>query len=209
MNRCLIDLFESEDRLNRLVTVLPNAFKTVRQEMPKGNPSVDILLEYVITGFFINEFGEDDVLVPDKGIERRYDLEICGEKMSVKTGTNRTQVKVLWTVDPLQIEREVAEYKPFCDIFLVEIFWDQSAESIFYIPLSVQEDAKKQMDESNYLSYLTAGVGTNHRGISITGEAMKILRNHKDTKRATVDWTESGITAEPYDRWIDFWENRR
>ena len=207
MNPCLIDLFESEDRLNRLVTGLPNAFETVRHEMPKGNPAVGILREHVLTGFFINEFGEDDVVVPDWGVERSYDLEICGQYTSVKTGTNRTQVKVSWTADSLTIGSEVAEYQPFCDIFLVEIFWGRSAESIFYIPLSVQEDAKKQTDESKYLSYLTAAVGTNLRGISITKEAMKILRSHKDTKRATVDRTETGITAKPHDRWVDYWEN--
>ena len=85
MNRCLIDLLESEPRSGRLARGLPAAFETVRCEMPKGNPAVGLLREHVLTGFFLDEFGENRVKPAEKGIERGYDIELCGQHLSVKT----------------------------------------------------------------------------------------------------------------------------
>ncbi|MDE3270093.1 MAG: ThaI family type II restriction endonuclease [Pseudomonadota bacterium] len=201
MNKNLIDFFRSETRLHRLTSGLPKAFKIVKHEMPKGNPAVGILREHVLTGFFLNAFGEENVSVPDKGIVRDYDIEIYEKKLSIKTVTGNATFKVLWTVDPLQVGREISEYKPFCDILLVEIHWDKNRESIFYIPVEVQRVIKSELGAK----YLTARVGTNHRGISLTTEAKLMLIKHKDTISAKVDWRCKEIKIHPHERWVTYW----
>lgn len=204
MNPLLVDLFDSDNEaLNRLVTGLPQAFEVVRQEMPKGNPAVGVLREHVLVGFFLAEYGRNQVKVPDRGIERGYDIKLKGRELSIKTGTGNNRPKVLWTVDPLQIGREISrDYQPTCDMLLVNIYWGNCRESIYYIPLEVQMEVHNELEDE----YLSAAVGTNHRGISITPTAMKDLKRHKDTLSASVDWVESGIEISPHDRWVEFWE---
>ena len=205
MNSHLIQLFETEITLSRLVTRLPQAFEIVKQEMPKGNPAVGVLREHIITGFFLSEFGQSNVSVPDKGIERGFDLQLFGRELSIKTGTGNTPPKVLWTVDPLRIGVEISrDYRPSCDMFLVHIFWGKRKESIFYIPVEAQHEVRVSMGDD----YLEAKVGTNHRGIAITRAAMNSLKAHEQTRVASVDWVESGLTTSPFTRWVDFWRER-
>ena len=67
MNSCLDDLFLIPEKRNRFAKGLPTAFEMVRQRMPKGNPATGILREHISIGFFVAEFGGDDVDVPEKG----------------------------------------------------------------------------------------------------------------------------------------------
>lgn len=205
MNPCLIELFESGDRLTRLTQGLPRAFEVVKHEMPPGNPAVGILRELVLSGFFLSEFGSNRVNVPDLGTVRSYDIEICGQLLSIKTSTRSTPPKVSWTMDSLKVGGEIVTYKPFCDIFLVQIYWGKERESVFYIPLCVQEAVHDEMGSN----YLHVRVGGNNRGISITSEAMKLLRNHKETRRASVNWVEIGETPGPLDRWLAYWSSQK
>ena len=202
MNPHLIQLFESEARLHRLSRRLPLAFEIVRNEVPSGNPAVGILREHVLTAFFIDEFGVENIQIPDDGIRRGYDLKIHDHKLSIKTTTRTSAVKVLWTVDPLQVGREISrDYEPDCDMFLVNIFWKQSRKSIFYIPVEVQQRVHQELGDD----YLSAKVGTNHRGISITSAAMRCLKDSDQTLSAEVNWLESGLTNSPYARWREYW----
>lgn len=202
MNPHLIQLFESKSRLNRLVERLPRAFEIVKNEVPSGNPAVGILREHVLSAFFIDEFGQEHVRIPDDGVRRGYDLKLHDHKLSIKTTTGSSGVKVLWTVDPLQVGREIArDYEPDCDMFLVNIFWNQSKKSIFYIPLEVQQRVHQELGDD----YLSAKVGTNHRGISITSTAMRCLKSHEQTLSANVNWQRRGLDNSPYKRWLSYW----
>lgn len=202
MNNHLIQLFETEVALNRLVTRLPHAFEIVKQEMPTGNPAIGVLREHVIVGFFLSEFGQANVSVPDKGIERGFDVQLFGHELSIKTATKYTNPKILWTVDPLRVGVEMSrDYRPSCDMFFVNIFWGKRKEGIFYIPVEAQYEVSASMGDD----YLKARVGTNHRGIEITSAAMTSLKAHKLTRVAVVDWIESGLTTSPLTRWERFW----
>lgn len=203
MNPYLIQLFESTSRLRPLVERLPRAFEVVKNEVPSGNPAVGILREHVLTAFFIEEFGAKNVQIPNDGIRRGYDLTLHNYKLSIKTTTRTSSVKVLWTVDPLQVGREISrDYEPDCDMLLVNIFWNQSRESIFYIPTEVQKRVHRELGDA----YLTAKVGTNHRGISIASKAMRCLKESEQTLSAVVNWQESGTLNSPYDRWREYWQ---
>ena len=161
----------------------------------------------MLTGFLIDEFGEDHVVVPDDGVKRGIDVTLHGIELSIKTttGAANSGVKVLWTVDPLQIGREIArDYKPECDMLLINIFWGKTRKSIYYIPIEVQLETRAALGDK----YLHAKVGTNHRGISISTLAMKMLKEHEATISAHVNWLESDMHVMPHDRWVDYWSER-
>ena len=203
MNPCIESLFADKERMDRLTYGLPRAFEMAALEVPKGNPAVGILREHILTGFFISEFGEDRVKTLTDGTKRGFDVSVCGHNLSIKTVTGNGEVKVLWTVDPLKIGIEISrDYKPECDIFLANIHWGQERDSIFYIPLAVQADAREQFKDN----YLKAKVGTNHRGIAISNTAMKFMKTDNRVLKHSVHWTQSGINYKPHDRWEEFWK---
>ena len=202
MNQCIIDLFKNH-RINRLVQGLPKAFEMATQEIPKGNPAVGIIREHILTGFFINEFGKNKVIIQDDGIKRGTDINVCGHDLSIKTVSGNGEIKALWTVDPLRIGMEISrDYKPICDIFLVNIFWGKEKESVFYIPQSVQVNTRNELGDK----YLKANVGTNHRGISISKLAMENMKKDNNVLKKSVKWNKSGLEYKAHDRWVDFWD---
>ena len=204
MNPYLAELFNDEERMDRLVRGLPEAFERATKEIPKGNPAIGLLREHILTGFFIDEFSSENVETTQDGINRSYDIVLCDHPLSIKTIKGNGQVKVLWTVDPLQVGREIArDYQPDCDILLVNIFWRRERESIFYIPLEVQQEVHGDMGDT----YLTASVGTNHRGIGITREGMNRLKNDDRTLVQSVNWIEQGLDYTPFERWKNFWSD--
>ena len=55
--------------------------------------------------------------------------------------------------------------------------------------------------------YLKANVGTNHRGIAISKEAMKAIKSDNRIFKISVNWNKTGLQYQPYQRWEDFWKN--
>ena len=207
MNPCLYDLFVIPEKRNRFAKGLPAAFDMVRQRMPSGNPAVGILRDHVITGFFVSEFGKENVRVPERGNERSYGMVLCGEELSVKTVTGDSGFKILWTVDTEQVKREIETgYEPVHDILLINIFWNQKKDSVFYIPLSVQQSVLNRIGRSNYLSSAT---GTNNRGIEIKKRAVTFLKMHPDTIKISVNWaTDNAKYPPPWDEWEKYWSEQ-
>ena len=201
MNPRIEALFSDKLRLDKLVLGLPRAFEMASREMPAGNPAVGILREHILTGFFISEFG-DLVGTDSGGITRGRDITLDGIPLSIKTVTGNGEIKVLWTVDPLKIGMEISrDYTPSYDIFLVNVFWGKNRDSVFYIPTEVQREIHDLMKDR----YLKANVGTNHRGIAISSQAMREIKNDKRVLRCTVDWQKTGLNYSPYVRWQEYW----
>ena len=197
MNPHLAELFADASRMARLTEGLPAAFEMAEKEVPKGNPAVGLVREHILIGFFIDEFGEDNVQLPGDGIARGHDILLHGSPLSIKTITGTGAVKVLWTVDPLQIGREISrDYSPDCDILLLRIHWGKAVDSIFYIPQAVQQEVRDALKDG----YLHAKVGTNHRGISISSAGMNALLTDGRTLRAGVNWQRAGLDHTPYAR---------
>ena len=205
MNDCMLSLFDNKIFLNKLAKGLPIAFEKASIELPRGNPAVGFLREHALIGYFQNCFGADKVKSPKSGVKRGYDVEVCGELLSIKTVTGNGEVKLIWTSDNVQVDEEIeSRYKVVSDMFLVRIFWDKNLPSIFYIPKKAQEDIMHTMGRENYL---LSRRKTNNRGISINRKAMRNLQNHSDTRRANIYWEKRGIEYSPYDRWAEFWES--
>ena len=80
MNSCLYELFLIPEKRNSFAKGIPTAFDMVRQRMQRGNPAIGILREHIIIGFFVAEFGADNVDVPEKGNERGYDVALCDSR---------------------------------------------------------------------------------------------------------------------------------
>jgi len=86
----------------------------------------------VIIGFFVSEFGERNVVIPEHGNERGYDVVLCGEELSIKTVTNDTGFKILWTVDTDYVTREMGVLN-LCMIFFLSIFFGDNQEKAHFI----------------------------------------------------------------------------
>ena len=205
MNSSLNNLFRMTDEIERFAKGLPVAFAMVRQRMPPGNPAVGILREHVIIGFFLAEFGPENVEVPAKGNERSFDVVLFGEEILINTVTGNQGVKILWTADTDQVKNEIAgRYQPECDMLLINIFWDECKDSIFYIPLSAQINTINHLGREKYLS---VAVGSNHRGIEIKRSAITALKKHQDTISTPVDWTIKDTSyPAPWDEWEKYWQ---
>ena len=202
MNHCLHDLFKTPGKRERFAKGLPDAFDMVGKRLP-SNPAVGLLREHVIIGFFVSEFGKRNVIVPKHGTERGYDVVLCGEELSIKTVTNDTGFKIIWTVDTDYVNQEIDAFGPKHDIFLVNIFWGQSRESAFYIPLNAQKEVYRYLGTDDYLSSATS---TNNRGIEIRKKAVTQLKDHPDTISISIDWSTSGTShPEPWEEWDKYW----
>lgn len=93
------------------------------------------------------------------------------------------------------------------DLFLINIFWDKCRDSVFYIPLSAQNDV---IDHIGRQKYLSSATGTNNRGISIHKQAVKQLKKHSETLSFAVDWrVKEADYPDAWDEWIEFWSNRQ
>lgn len=206
MNHCLIELFSKPERIDFFTRHIPEAFSEVRSELGKGNPAVGILRENVIIGFFLAEFGVTKVDLVEEGNKRGHDVVICGEELSIKTITQDGGVKILWTVDNDSVDKEIeGGYQPHCDMMLISIYWGEIRDSVFYIPVHVQKEAHLSLKKD----YFNVDKHSNHRGIEISSVAMGKLKNHRDTKRAMVDWTfhkdSLKRSVRSYERWTEFW----
>ncbi len=204
MNSHLHELFLNPVNRERFAKGLPAAFEIVKQRMLPSNPAVGVLREHVITGFLVSEFGKENVQIPKKGNERSYYILLCGEKLSIKTITGDVGLKILWTSDTEKVKREIeTDYKPTQDILLINIFWNEIKDSVFYILLSVQQSVLSRIGRGEYLS---SASGTNNRGIEIKRKAVNELKSHSDTLRISVEWgTQNIMFPEPWDEWVKYW----
>ena len=131
---------------------------------------------------------------------------LCGEKLSIKTATNDPGIKILWTADTEYAEQEISTgYQPEYDILLINIFWGQEKESVFYIPLLTQKEILNNLGRRVYLS---SSKGTNNRGIEIRREAIRHLKKDNNTLSFPVNWVTPNIQySEPWDEWDKYWRD--
>ena len=206
MNQCIVDLLNDPEKLSHFTLGLPEAFEVVEKQLP-SNSAQGLLREQVIIGYFRFMFGGDEVILPSKTNERNFDVTLCGEDLAIKTvtGNSRTAIKVHWTSDNQRVEEEIATYYPKSDFLWITIHWNKTADSIFYIPLSVQIETHNTLGDSGYLARLT---GTNNRGIPLSKEAFSMLKEHPDTLRRKVTWARQGVDFDPHEEWETYWKRR-
>jgi hypothetical protein len=66
MNQCIVDLLSDPAKVSHLTQGLPVAFEIARKEVP-SNAAIGILREQIIIAYFISEFGQDEIELPERG----------------------------------------------------------------------------------------------------------------------------------------------
>ena len=181
---------------------LPEAFEMVGLALPDRNPAVGFLREHVLIGFFLSEFGEENVKLPSTSTERGYDVTVCDEKVSIKTVTGGGKIRLLWTPDSFRAGSEVTEYYPEHHLLIVHINWNQDKYGIYYIPQSVQSEIYNKAPKE----YLHVPVGTNHRGAELPTRVKNALFEHENTIKYKINWVKKGLNYTPYGRWVEYWQ---
>lgn len=207
MSSKLVEIFEDKKLVEKIKKKLPYLFQIAEIENTKAKRTsmeVGSLRERIIIALLIYKFGEEKIReISD--IESEADIELFGDKISIKTftGKNLINVKLIWTVDTIKAKEFYERYKPNCDMLLIQINWD-SLGGLYYIPLEAQKDIFNTMRREDYIKL--PKVGTNPRGVEITKNALLKLVNHNLSKKIEIHWIREKINYNPYYRWIEIWK---
>lgn len=200
------ELFKDANLVKKIQERLPKLFQIAEIESSRAGKigmEVGSVREKVIIALFIHKFGEKTVNTKLPITESETDVVVNGRGISIKTISGAGGIKAVWTVDAESSKSFLENYRPKCDIFLVQIWWGQERDSLFFIPVSVQQEIFKKLGPSGYLK-LPKG-GTNPRGVEFSKEAIQSMLNHKDVLRISINWQKKPIEYNVYERWIKYW----
>jgi hypothetical protein len=110
---------------------------------------------------------------------------------------------LIWTVDKVKAKEFLENYKPSCDLVLVQINWNNSG-GFFYFPLEVQEEVFEEIGRKKYIKLPVEG--TNPRGVEISSEGLVSLVEHKNSLKIPIDWTKEIVNFKPFQRWLELWQ---
>ncbi len=204
----ITELFADENLVLKIQRKLPQLFQLAELESSRAGKigmEVGSLRERIIVALLIYKFGEENVETELPITEPETDVKLFGNPISIKTITRKTfgGVKLIWTVDEEKALEFRDNYKPHCDMILVQINWD-SEGGFFYIPLHVQLEILNEIGIDNYIKLPKAG--TNPRGVEITGTALRALVEHNETHKIYIIWKKENIKFNAFDRWVQLWE---
>lgn len=200
------EIFTDKDTVSKIQAKLPRLFRIAEIESSRAGKigmEVGSLREQVIIGLLIHKFGDKKVNTQIPITESETDVIVDGKKLSIKTITKTGGVKAAWTVDAKSSKKFIDNYKPKCDLFLIRIWWGESRDSVFFIPLRVQKKIFKLLGKKRYLKMPKAG--TNPRGVEFSKETIKELLKSKSTLKIKINWIKQDILYNVYKRWVEFW----
>ncbi|MGC8719872.1 MAG: ThaI family type II restriction endonuclease [Thermodesulforhabdaceae bacterium] len=207
MSSRVIEIFEDQELVEKIKRRMPYLFQLAELESSRAGKigmEVGSVREKIIISLLIYKFGKENV---DTGIpitEPEVDAKVFGKPVSIKTitGKDLRNVKLIWTVDSQKAKEFLKTYYPSCDILLVQINWNGNG-NFYYIPLEAQKDLFESMGREKYIKLPKSG--TNPRGVEITKEALSRLVNDRRSKHITIEWRETEVKFDPYEKWIDLW----
>ena len=201
------ELFTDNITVSEIQAKLPKLFRIAEIESSRAGKigmEVGSLREKVIGGLLIYKFGEVNVNTEIPITESETDVILAGKNLSVKTITGNGGVKAVWTVDAESSKNFIDNYIPKCDILLIQIWWGENKDSLFFIPLNVQKEIFNLLGKEKYLKMPKAG--TNPRGVEFSKEAIQKMLQHSKTSKIKINWIKQDIPYNVYKRWIDFWK---
>lgn len=207
MLKAINDIFTDADTIKEIQHKLPKLFRIAEIESSRAGKigmEVGFLRERIIVGLLIYKFGVDNVDTKIPSIEPETDVRVFGKDLSIKTITNDGGVKAVWTVDAKSSDHFIRNYKPKCDILLVQIWWGKKKGGFFLIPCLVQKQVFDNLGYEKYLKMPKAG--TNPRGIEFTRDALDKMLHHNMTMKISIDWIKRDVKYEVLKRWIEMWE---
>jgi len=207
MSSRLIEIFEDENLVDKIKRRLPYLFQLAELESSRAGKTgmeVGSVRERVIAALLIYKFGEANVETEIPITEPEVDAKLFGKPVSVKTITGKSfgGVKLIWTVDAQKAKEFRENYRPHCDILLVQINWN-AVGGFYCIPLNVQKRLLDRLGRHNYIKLPIPG--TNPRGVEITKEALSNLVGDSESRSISINWQRTRIEFNSYKRWVDLW----
>lgn len=200
-------LFDDKKLVKKIQERLPKLFRIAEIESSRAGKigmEVGFVREKIIVALLIHKFGRTKVDTEIPTTENEIDVILNGREISIKTITNNGGIKAVWTVDADSSKNFLNNYKPKCDILIVQTWWGHTKNSFFYIPLSVQNEIFKEVGKEGYLNLPKAG--TNPRGVEFNKRAMELMLTHKDTFKIKISWNKEDTDHDVFDRWVNYWE---
>ncbi|MDP2926438.1 MAG: ThaI family type II restriction endonuclease [Nanoarchaeota archaeon] len=201
------DLFNDKVIVSKIQNKLPNLFRVAEIETSRAGKigmEVGSVREKVISALLIYKFGKEKVNTDIPITEPETDVIIGNKDISIKTITANGGVKAVWTVDAQSSQNFINNYKPKCDILLIQIWWGLEKDSFFLIPLEVQEEIFKKLGKNNYFNLPKAG--TNPRGVEFNRLAIEEMLKHPKTLKIRIKWDKENLKHDVYERWVEYWE---
>lgn len=136
------NLFTDEILVTKIQKRLPELFQIAELESSRAGKigmEVGTIRERIIAALLIHKFGDENVNSDIPITETEVDVFLFGKPISIKTitGKNFAGIKLIWTVDAQKAILYSKNYKPTCDLIVVQINWNNGG-GFFYIPLEVQ-----------------------------------------------------------------------
>lgn len=204
----LKELFYDKETVSKIKEKLPKLFRIAEIETSRAGKigmEVGSVREKIISALLIHKFGVENIDTEIPITEPETDIIVGNKNLSIKTITKDGGVKAVWTVDAQSSKKFIENYKPKCDIMLVQIWWGFEKDSFFLIPLSVQEEVFKRLGKEKYLKLPKEG--TNPRGVEFSKEAINLMIENSETLRIKIKWDKEDLKYDVYKRWIDYWNN--
>jgi len=204
----LIEIFEDKDLIHKIQNRLPSLFQLAEEESSRAGKigmQVGSLRENIIIALLIYKFGYNNIDTDVPITKKEIDVKLYGQPISIKTITGRllTGIKMIWTVDPISALEFMQNYKPECDMLLIQINWNAMG-NFYHIPLESQIRCFNVLGRQTYIKLPKPG--TNPRGVELSKDALIALVNDRATKTIEIHWKKSPIKFDAYKRWIDLWE---
>ena len=212
----LSQIFEDTALEERIRNKLPYLFNIAEIESSRAGKigmEVGSLRERIVIALLMYKFGKDNVETDIPITTPEMDVKLYGQPISIKTITGLSGVKVIWTIDAQKAMEFFNSYYPKCEMMLIQIKWDLKEKDLnkgihpgglFYMPLEVQKEVLTEIGKEKYLRL--PKIGTNPRGVEISGLALRKLLLHENSKCIKIIWKHSQIKYDPYKRWMDYWK---
>lgn len=209
MKNTIDELFQDNSIVNKIKSKLPYLFQLAEVDNSRdGKLGMEIgsARERIIIALLIYQFGEGNVKTDNAITQSETDVILFDKPISIKTITGKKVlgVKLIWTVDPQKALEFSNNYKPNCDLILIQINWN-GLGNLYFFPKAVQIEILNKIGKDKYIKLPKQG--TNPRGVELSQTAIELLAHHHGTKKIGIFWDRKEIDYNPYDRWVDHWNN--
>ncbi len=119
-------LFSDKVLVTKIQKRLPELFQIAELESSRAGKigmEVGTIRERIITALLIHKFNDQNVKSDIPTTETEVDVLLYGKPISIKTitGKNFSGIKLIWTVDAQKAIIFSQNYKPTCDLIVVQI----------------------------------------------------------------------------------------
>lgn len=200
------DLFLDKTIVNKIKNKLPKLFHIAELESSRAGKvgmEVGSVREKVIIALLIYQYGKENVNTNIPITEAETDVIVQEVPYSIKTITGNGGVKAVWTVDASSAANFINNYKPKCNMLLIQINWGYVKGGFSLIPLEVQNRIFNKIGKEKYLKLPKAR--TNPRGVEFTREAIDMMLSDSQTLKIGIDWKKEILEYDIYKKWVEYW----